>query len=88
MDMRERAAKCKVEGNREYNPGWHTALDLHNVGLGTWPICPCWTDDQNQKHYTAIGHHFGSGAVEYYPVTGISVACWAWTGWRVSIANR
>jgi CubicO group peptidase (beta-lactamase class C family) len=51
-----------------------TALDVHNVGLGTWPICPCWTDDQNQKHYTAIGHHFGSGAVEYYPVTGISVA--------------
>ena len=21
----------KVTGNREYNPGWHTALDLHNL---------------------------------------------------------
>jgi succinate dehydrogenase / fumarate reductase flavoprotein subunit len=20
-----------VAGNREYNPGWHTALDLHNL---------------------------------------------------------
>jgi succinate dehydrogenase / fumarate reductase, flavoprotein subunit len=29
--LRERAAKTKVEGNREYNPGWHTALDLHNL---------------------------------------------------------
>lgn len=25
----ERAKKAKVVGNREYNPGWHTALDLH-----------------------------------------------------------
>jgi succinate dehydrogenase / fumarate reductase flavoprotein subunit len=29
--LRERASKCKVEGNREFNPGWHTALDLHNL---------------------------------------------------------
>ena len=26
-----RAAKVGVGGNREYNPGWHTALDLHNL---------------------------------------------------------
>jgi succinate dehydrogenase / fumarate reductase flavoprotein subunit len=29
--LRKRAASCKVIGNREYNPGWHTALDLHNL---------------------------------------------------------
>jgi succinate dehydrogenase / fumarate reductase flavoprotein subunit len=29
--LRQRAAKTKVPGNREYNPGWHTALDLHNL---------------------------------------------------------
>jgi succinate dehydrogenase / fumarate reductase flavoprotein subunit len=29
--LRERAAKVAVAGNREYNPGWHTALDLHNL---------------------------------------------------------
>jgi succinate dehydrogenase flavoprotein subunit len=26
--LRERAARVKVEGHRQYNPGWHLALDL------------------------------------------------------------
>ena len=26
-----RAARVSVTGNREYNPGWHTALDLGNL---------------------------------------------------------
>jgi succinate dehydrogenase / fumarate reductase flavoprotein subunit len=29
--LRDRARRVKVTGNREYNPGWHTALDLHNL---------------------------------------------------------
>jgi len=29
--LRERAGKVSVTGNREYNPGWHTALDLQNL---------------------------------------------------------
>ena len=29
--LNARAAKCKVTGNREYNPGWHTAMDLHSL---------------------------------------------------------
>jgi succinate dehydrogenase / fumarate reductase, flavoprotein subunit len=29
--LRERAARVGVVGNREYNPGWHTALDLDNL---------------------------------------------------------
>ena len=29
--MKQRAAKVFVPGNREFNPGWHTALDLHNL---------------------------------------------------------
>ncbi len=29
--LRERAKKVAVTGNREYNPGWHTALDLPNL---------------------------------------------------------
>jgi succinate dehydrogenase / fumarate reductase flavoprotein subunit len=29
--LRERAARVGVAGNREYNPGWHTALDLPNL---------------------------------------------------------
>ncbi|HEX3152470.1 MAG TPA: fumarate reductase/succinate dehydrogenase flavoprotein subunit [Gemmataceae bacterium] len=29
--LRARATKVGVVGNREFNPGWHTALDLHNL---------------------------------------------------------
>jgi len=29
--LRSRAVRVKVTGNREYNPGWHTAMDLHNL---------------------------------------------------------
>ena len=29
--LRERARAVGVPGNREYNPGWHTALDLSNL---------------------------------------------------------
>jgi len=29
--LRERARNVSVTGNREYNPGWHTALDLQNL---------------------------------------------------------
>ena len=34
--LRDRAGKCAVYGHREYNPGWHTALDFktssHRLG--------------------------------------------------------
>jgi len=29
--LRARASRVGVAGHREYNPGWHTALDLHNL---------------------------------------------------------
>jgi len=29
--LRERATRVAVSGHREYNPGWHTALDLRNL---------------------------------------------------------
>ena len=31
LKLRERAKHAAVPGNREYNPGWHTALDLPNL---------------------------------------------------------
>ena len=31
--LRARAAAVSVEGNRQYNPGWHLALDLRNMML-------------------------------------------------------
>jgi succinate dehydrogenase flavoprotein subunit len=30
-DLKKRADNAAVGGNREYNPGWHTALDLKNL---------------------------------------------------------
>jgi succinate dehydrogenase / fumarate reductase flavoprotein subunit len=30
-ELRARAQRVSVDGNREYNPGWHTALDLGNL---------------------------------------------------------
>src|SRR5262249_36551972 len=29
--LKKRAEKAAVSGNREYNPGWHTVLDLRNL---------------------------------------------------------
>jgi succinate dehydrogenase / fumarate reductase, flavoprotein subunit len=29
--LKERAASMSVEGHRQYNPGWHLALDLRNM---------------------------------------------------------
>jgi succinate dehydrogenase / fumarate reductase, flavoprotein subunit len=29
--LKARAARVSVAGHREYNPGWHTALDLQNL---------------------------------------------------------
>ena len=31
QQIRKRARQVAVPGNREYNPGWHTALDLENL---------------------------------------------------------
>jgi succinate dehydrogenase / fumarate reductase flavoprotein subunit len=30
-ELRARAARAGIAGNREYNNGWHTAIDLHNL---------------------------------------------------------
>jgi succinate dehydrogenase / fumarate reductase flavoprotein subunit len=30
-ELKERAAHISAPGNREYNPGWHTAIDLDNL---------------------------------------------------------
>jgi succinate dehydrogenase flavoprotein subunit len=31
--LKERARHMTVEGNRQYNPGWHLALDIRNMLL-------------------------------------------------------
>ena len=31
QELKDRAERVGVQGHREYNPGWHTAVDLHNL---------------------------------------------------------
>ncbi|MCZ6824669.1 MAG: fumarate reductase/succinate dehydrogenase flavoprotein subunit, partial [Gemmatimonadetes bacterium] len=33
MELKERAVRVSAPGNRRYNPGWHTALDLSSLLL-------------------------------------------------------
>jgi succinate dehydrogenase / fumarate reductase, flavoprotein subunit len=37
QDLKRRAQTITVEGHRQFNPGWHLALDLRNM----LPICEC-----------------------------------------------
>jgi len=39
--LQKRAANVKVEGNREYNPGWHTALDIKNLLIVSEALTRC-----------------------------------------------
>ena len=43
-----------------------------NIGLGTWPLCPCGTDNQ-EKRYTAIGQHTGHGGL-YHSPEGLTIS--------------
>jgi succinate dehydrogenase / fumarate reductase flavoprotein subunit len=31
QQLKQRTRNVKIEGNRQYNPGWHLALDLHSL---------------------------------------------------------
>ena len=50
-----------------------TTIGDANVGLGAWPACPCSTDAQGVKRYTAIGHHTADGGMFYFPATGMTI---------------
>jgi succinate dehydrogenase / fumarate reductase, flavoprotein subunit len=51
--LRERAAKVAAGGNREYNPGWHTALDLRNLLAVSEAITRCALERKESR-----GGHF------------------------------
>jgi CubicO group peptidase (beta-lactamase class C family)/peptidoglycan/LPS O-acetylase OafA/YrhL len=44
------------------------------VGLGAWPVCPCSVDASGKEVYTSIGHHGGSGVLEFSPSDGLVIA--------------
>ena len=51
--LRERATRVGVPGNREYNPGWHTALDLSNLLTVSEAVARCGVERKESR-----GAHF------------------------------
>jgi succinate dehydrogenase / fumarate reductase flavoprotein subunit len=51
--LKQRAARVSVSGNREYNPGWHTALDLKNLLTVSEAIAKCALERRESR-----GGHF------------------------------
>jgi succinate dehydrogenase / fumarate reductase flavoprotein subunit len=52
-ELKRRAAKAPVKGNREYNPGWHTALDLNNLLTVSEAVARCAIERKESR-----GGHF------------------------------
>jgi succinate dehydrogenase / fumarate reductase, flavoprotein subunit len=52
-DLRARATRVGVAGNREYNPGWHAALDLHNLLTVSEAVTRCAIERKESR-----GGHF------------------------------
>ncbi|MEZ6210289.1 MAG: fumarate reductase/succinate dehydrogenase flavoprotein subunit [Phycisphaerales bacterium] len=51
--LRRKAASASVPGNIEYNPGWHTAVDLHNLLVVSEAVARCALDRKESR-----GAHF------------------------------
>ncbi len=51
--LKKRASQVAVQGHREYNPGWHTALDLKNLLTCAEAITLCSLDRKESR-----GGHF------------------------------
>lgn len=51
--LKSRVARVRAQGNREYNPGWHTALDLHNLMIVSEAIARCALERKESR-----GAHF------------------------------
>jgi succinate dehydrogenase / fumarate reductase flavoprotein subunit len=51
--LKQRAERVGVPGNREYNPGWHTALDLRHLLIVSEAIARCGLERRESR-----GGHF------------------------------
>jgi succinate dehydrogenase / fumarate reductase flavoprotein subunit len=60
--LKDRASRVAVKGNREYNPGWHTALDLDNLLTVSEAIARCALERKESR-----GGHFRDDYPEKSP---------------------
>jgi succinate dehydrogenase / fumarate reductase, flavoprotein subunit len=63
--LKARAAKAAVTGHREYNPGWHTALDLPNLLTVSEAVTRCAMERKESR-----GGHFRDDYPEKAPEFG------------------
>jgi succinate dehydrogenase / fumarate reductase, flavoprotein subunit len=71
--LQKRAEKVGVPGNREYNPGWSTALDLHPLLIVSEAIAKAAIERKESR-----GGHFR----EDYPDKDPAAATWNSVVWR------
>jgi succinate dehydrogenase / fumarate reductase flavoprotein subunit len=60
--LRERASHAAVTGNREYNPGWHTALELRNMLTVAEAVARCALERTESRGAHFREDHPGKGA--------------------------
>src|SRR5688500_16383303 len=63
--LKQRADQVGVPGNREYNPGWHTALDLRYLLIVSEAITRCAVERRESR-----GGHFREDHPEKDPAFG------------------
>ena len=63
--LRRRSERVKVPGNREFNPGWHTALDLPNLFTVSEAVARCALERQESR-----GAHFREDFPDKDPAWG------------------
>jgi succinate dehydrogenase / fumarate reductase, flavoprotein subunit len=63
--LRERSKRVKVPGNREFNPGWHTALDLSNLFTVSEAVARCALERKESR-----GAHFREDFPDKDPAWG------------------
>jgi succinate dehydrogenase / fumarate reductase, flavoprotein subunit len=63
--LRERGRRVKVPGNREFNPGWHTALDLPNLFTVSEAVARCALERKESR-----GAHFREDFPDKDPAWG------------------
>jgi succinate dehydrogenase / fumarate reductase, flavoprotein subunit len=71
--LQARAAKVGTTGNREYNPGWNTALDLHNLLTVSEAIAHAAIERRESR-----GGHFRDD----YPKKDEACATWNTVTWK------
>ena len=69
--LRERARRAGVEGHRQFNPGWHLALDLRNM----LDVCECVARAALERQESRGGHTREDHPVMDPAWRGVNLVC-------------